>query len=122
MKCKGILPALLLFVCLAPLAAQDSNYLIRQYTSAEGLPQNSVKSIALDSSSFVWFTTEGGLVRYDGEDFMVFNHTSMPEIDGDRFRELFLDYNGNLLTTNNYNTLVKISKNRPQVVPGNTNK
>src|SRR5215204_1724402 len=113
MKCKGIFIALLLAIALFPASAQDS-YLIRHFTSAEGLPQNSVKSIAIDSASFIWLTTEGGLVRYDGRDFKVYNHTSTPEINGDRFQEFFYDFQGNLLTCNEYGTLIRVVSNTPE--------
>ena len=41
----------------------------QQYTSENGLPQNSVLSLAMDANGYLWFTTEGGLVRFDGTAF-----------------------------------------------------
>ncbi|MCC7501508.1 MAG: hypothetical protein IT229_03200, partial [Flavobacteriales bacterium] len=50
------------------LAAQP-NWPPQQYTSENGLPQNSVLSLAMDDNGYLWFTTEGGLVRFDGMAF-----------------------------------------------------
>jgi signal transduction histidine kinase/ligand-binding sensor domain-containing protein len=46
---------------------------IQNYTDENGLPQNSVKSIATDNAGFVWLATENGLVRYDGRQFVLFD-------------------------------------------------
>lgn len=53
------------------------NYYLDHYTDENGLPQNSVKSIATDNAGFIWLATENGLVRYDGQKFVLFdkNHS-----------------------------------------------
>lgn len=43
-----------------------------QLTVDNGLPQNSVYSIAKDKYGFMWFGTWGGAVRYDGYNVQVF--------------------------------------------------
>ena len=40
----------------------------------DGLPNASVSSIAQDAQGFLWFGTQGGLVRYDGYSFKLFSH------------------------------------------------
>lgn len=44
------------------------------YTDEDGLPQNSVYSIAEDELGFIWLATERGLVRFDGKNFKVFDN------------------------------------------------
>jgi len=67
---RYILLFLLLIIFQSNYAAPDSlNYLVKHYTTDNGLPQNSVKSIGSDSLGFIWMTTEAGLVRYDGQTF-----------------------------------------------------
>lgn len=39
---------------------------------AEGLSQNTVRSLAIDKRGFVWVGTDDGLNRYDGSNFIVF--------------------------------------------------
>jgi len=45
------------------------NPFIRHYSTADGLPSNTVNWIEQDRDHFIWFSTEGGLVRYDGSTF-----------------------------------------------------
>ncbi|MEJ5049319.1 two-component regulator propeller domain-containing protein [Chryseobacterium culicis] len=44
------------------------------YDTENGLPQNSVKDITKDQYGFIWISTENGLVRYDGNNFVSYNH------------------------------------------------
>ena len=61
----------------------------------DGLPNASVSGIVEDAQGFLWFGTEGGLARYDGNSFKLFRHvpfdaTSLPH---DQVQALFLDAN-----------------------------
>lgn len=38
-----------------------------------GLPSNSVRDIRQDREGFMWFATDGGLVRYDGKEIRIFD-------------------------------------------------
>ena len=59
-KLKRIILLLLLIVLGAnQLVAQK--FTVQNYTDENGLPQNSVKSIATDNAGFVWLATENGL-------------------------------------------------------------
>src|SRR6266852_4939408 len=42
---------------------------LRRYTTADGLANNTVYSIASDSRGFLWFATAEGLSRFDGYGF-----------------------------------------------------
>jgi len=42
------------------------------YTTDEGLPQNTVFSILQDSTGFIWVGTEAGVARFDGSNFKTF--------------------------------------------------
>jgi signal transduction histidine kinase len=44
------------------------------YGMEEGLPQNSVKDIAKDKYGFIWLSTDGGIVRFDGVNFILYNN------------------------------------------------
>ena len=46
------------------------NPLIQHFTTAEGLPTNSVYKIFQDSKKFIWFATDAGVSRYDGSKFV----------------------------------------------------
>ncbi|GGF23197.1 hybrid sensor histidine kinase/response regulator transcription factor [Echinicola rosea] len=68
---------LILYVLLWALTAegtygQQLHLKFDQLTVDNGLPQNSVYSIAKDKYGFMWFGTWGGAVRYDGYNVQVF--------------------------------------------------
>ncbi len=65
---------LLLLLCLGPwpgLRAQDP--LFRRLTLRDGMPSNTVYTIAQDKDGFLWFGTDAGAVRYDGSNFDVYD-------------------------------------------------
>ena len=49
----------------------------------DGLSQNSVISIAQDSSGFLWFATQDGLNKYDGSNFLQYEVFFIDETQGD---------------------------------------
>ena len=59
---------LLAFAALAsPLRAEQ--LILKSYTTADGLPNDSVHCIVEDAHGFVWFCTDDGLSRFDGYQF-----------------------------------------------------
>jgi ligand-binding sensor domain-containing protein len=71
---------------IATLYAFGQNqYTGSQYTSENGLPQNSIKDIAADSDGFIWLATEDGLVRFDGRQFKVFESSYLKTGDNVSF-------------------------------------
>jgi len=69
----GILIGLNLFFC-NPLSGQAfDEFHLSHYTSKNGLPQNSIRSMVLDKDRFLWMATESGLVRFDGYDFDLYD-------------------------------------------------
>src|ERR1043165_3259268 len=45
---------------------------VRTYTTADGLPRNSISCIVPDSRGFVWLCTAEGLARFDGYQFRTY--------------------------------------------------
>lgn len=56
-----------------------SEWFARTWQSDDGLPDNSVTSIAQTSDGYLWVATQGGLVRFDG---VQFKRLSLPVISG----------------------------------------
>lgn len=55
---------------------QSQNKQLRAYTLEDGLPQSQVYAMTLDPKGYLWLGTQGGgLARFDGSDFKVFNKT-----------------------------------------------
>ena len=57
---------MLLAATMAAAATAPPLYLTN-LTTADGLPEGTVRSVLQDSQGFMWFGTEDGLVRYDGQ-------------------------------------------------------
>ena len=54
-----------------------------------GLPQNTVHSILQTRDGYLWLGTDGGLVRFDGIDFVTFDTENTPQFKSDTVNDLF---------------------------------
>ncbi len=61
-------------------ASASGEYLFHQWTSDDGLPQNSVVDIAQTTDGHLWLSTFGGLARFDGVEFEPFDSIRNPEL------------------------------------------
>ena len=97
-----VLVCLLLSLALAqPSVAHtpptaDSNFLQTQWTTENGLPQNSVTAIAQTPDGYLWLGTFGGLARFDGLKFTIFNSGKVPALKSDRITALHVGRDGTL--------------------------
>ncbi len=73
------------------IEAKTSDFLIKKWTTEEGLPQNTVTSIVQTSDGYIWLGTFGGLARFDGVNFTVFDSTNTPGLTGNRVLSLYED-------------------------------
>ncbi len=71
---------LLMWICSA-FSDAAAQYRFDQWTTDQGLPQNSVNSILQTVDGYIWFTTLDGLVRFDGVKFTVFNKSNRKPSD-----------------------------------------
>jgi signal transduction histidine kinase/ligand-binding sensor domain-containing protein/DNA-binding response OmpR family regulator len=68
--------ALLLMAAASLAAAADAPPLVLTHlTTADGLPQGGVHTVLQDSQGFMWFGTEDGLVRYDGQELVRYGYS-----------------------------------------------
>ncbi len=79
------------FLLCFPLVAAKAQYHFDQWTTDNGLPQNSVRRIVQTSDGYIWFTTLDGLVRFDGVRFTVFNKSNSKNLLSNRFTHIFAD-------------------------------
>ncbi|AKF84288.1 histidine kinase [Myxococcus fulvus 124B02] len=93
------------FVLLAGLVlawpglALDPQRWVSQYSqdswrSDDGLPQNSLLSMAQTRDGYVWLGTWEGLVRFDGARFVVFDKRNTPELRNHTIKALAEDASG----------------------------
>lgn len=92
---------LLLLFGTMPLWAQRP-YSVFHYTSREGLPQNSVRSLVFDQFGFLWMTTEAGIVRFDGNYFRTYGSKDFPAFDTDRFGQVLKTDDKTILFTDQF--------------------
>ncbi len=62
----------------------------------QGLPQNSVRSIAQTPDGYLWLATEQGLARFDGIRFAVFDQRNTPSLLANEITSLLVDPQGAL--------------------------
>ena len=66
------------------------------HTRKEELPQDCIKAIAQTRDGCLWLGTSGGLVRFDGTDFTVFDAATTPTLAGNRILSILAASNGDL--------------------------
>ncbi|MEC5145158.1 two-component regulator propeller domain-containing protein [Chitinophaga sp. 212800010-3] len=79
--------------------AQSKELYFENYTSQDGLSQNSCFAIAQDANGFMWFGTQDGLNRYDGKQFRIFlpQYTAGKKLPSNYISSLFFDSYKNIL-------------------------
>ncbi len=65
-----------------------ASYARQAWVMENGLPQNTVQALAQTRDGFVWLGTEVGLVRFDGNGFVLFDRNSNPGLPGNDVRSL----------------------------------
>src|SRR5690606_28687130 len=67
-------PILILFILCAPAFSRYGKQIaFRELTVEDGLSQNSVVSIAQDTTGYMWFATQDGLNKYNGNTFLYYD-------------------------------------------------
>lgn len=72
----------------------DKEYIERVWRTDDGLPQNSVTSIVQTRDGYIWVGTFGGLARFDGVKFTLFNSGNTRGLSGNRIVSLYEDTAG----------------------------
>jgi signal transduction histidine kinase len=109
-----------LLVCGLGTAQTPQDYSVTIYNSDNGLPQTSVGQTAMDKNGFLWLATQGGLVRFDGTQFVTYNRLNVPALTSNRILKVglrsdsvvyFADENANLYSFDVHNNVVRLPFN-----------
>lgn len=103
---KFYLPLFLAFHILFCLNTY-SQYRIDRWTTDEGLPQNSVINLTQSRDGYIWVATYGGIVRFDGVRFKVFNRSNTKGLDESRFIKVVEDKAGRIWFLSDSLTFIK---------------
>ena len=58
--------------------ALPDGYTRRVWQTQDGLPENTVQAFAQTPDNYLWIGTSGGLVRFDGAGFVVYDRDNTP--------------------------------------------
>ncbi len=115
---RSVTKALLLFCFLPfPLLGEPAGldpsreigqYSHRAWTKRDGLPQNSVTSIAQTPDGYLWFGTMEGLARFDGTSFFTLNTRNTPQLGMNYVLALFADQDSTLWIGTNGGGVLRI--------------
>ncbi len=84
----------------------SEKYVVSNWNSNSGLPQNSINRICQDKNGFIWMATYGGLVRFDGTRFKVYSSQNYPELFSGRIVSLFIDSKNNIWLSNELGKII----------------
>ncbi|MGC2237755.1 MAG: two-component regulator propeller domain-containing protein [Pyrinomonadaceae bacterium] len=93
-KFRSIFP--FVFCIFFVAAAATAQYRSDLWTTENGLPQNTVTSILQTGDGYIWFGTFGGLARFDGIKFKIFNTINAPAFKTNRITGLSESKDGTL--------------------------
>lgn len=94
--------------------AQD--FFIRVWQTEHGLPQNAVSAIVQTRDGYLWVGTYGGLARFDGVRFTVFDDHNTPQLRNARITALCEGADGGLWIGHETGDLTRHHKGRFQAV------
>jgi len=82
--------------CCGALAAPPAGFTWKLWQTQDGLPEQTVQAFAQTPDHYLWIGTTGGLLRFDGARFTVFNHDNTPELKENSIFALLVSRDGSL--------------------------
>jgi ligand-binding sensor domain-containing protein/signal transduction histidine kinase len=73
-----------------------AGYTRRLWRAQDGLPDQTVQAIAQTPDGYLWIGTKGGLLRFDGARFVVYDHTNTPGLSESSINCLSVSRDGSL--------------------------
>ncbi len=97
------------------LRAQQEGFVLRTYSTENGMPSNGIKGLQWDEQTgFLWMATEAGIVRFNGSDFKVYTKENTPRISSERMSFLVRNYEGEIYAADQNRNIFRIEANRVQ--------
>jgi signal transduction histidine kinase/ligand-binding sensor domain-containing protein len=92
-------------------------HFIRTWQVENGLPQNKVTAVVQARDGYLWVGTYGGLARFDGARFVVFDDNNTPELHSSRITSLFAAPDTTLWIGDESGGVTQFKNGRFQAVP-----
>ena len=83
---------LILILTIVVLSCQAQDIPFKTYTIENGLPSSKIYDIIQDTKGYIWFASDYGVSRFDGEIFK--NYTTSDNLASNTIVKLFLDKHG----------------------------
>ena len=107
----------LLLACPAFAITPLHDYFRESWTTRDGLPHNTINSIAQSGDGYLWLATWEGAARYDGRDFTVFGRDAMTGLPDAGVRTLFREQDGTVLVAGARGGISRVGTGRWQSLP-----
>ena len=88
--------ALSLLGTVAAWAAAPGGYTRKLWQTQDGLPEQTVQAFAQTPDHYLWIGTTGGLLRFDGARFTLFDHGNTPQLHENSVFALLTSRDGSL--------------------------
>ncbi len=95
-----------------------TQYVLESWTEDDGLPHNAVMAVVQTRDGYIWLGTLGGLVRFDGVRFTVFDRSNTPDMASEFVRALAESSDGALWAGLDRGGLLRIMDGRIEAIPG----
>lgn len=107
MKKLPLFLLLMSLLCFVSAQAQEPGVSLQELTINDGLTQGHVLAIAQDHQGFMWMATAGGLNRYDGYSFRVYQYDPHDpgSFQGSNFSDLLIRQNGSIWVGSSHNQI-----------------
>jgi len=93
------------------------NYFKETLNTRDGLPHNTINTIAQTADGYLWFGTWEGVARYNGREFRIFDRnpeTGLPDVG---VRTFFVDHHNALWIGGSRGGIVKVQQGQWQAYP-----
>ncbi len=92
---------------------QPQNFLVRQYSTENGMPSNGIQGLQWDEKNgFLWAATEAGVVRFNGADLKTFTKENTGFIQAERTLFCVRTNSGDIVSSDALGNLFKVKENR----------
>ena len=110
-----VAPMLLALGLLAGAAARAepaAQYSARIWQIEDGLPRNAVQAVAQTRDGYLWVGTQGGLARFDGVSFTVFDRSNVPQMTNANVLALHEAQDGSLWIATGWGGVLRLKNGR----------
>ncbi len=85
---------------LSAQSRKTTDYVIDSWSEEEGISLDSINALAQTPDGYLWIGTDQGLLRFDGNQFVIFNRGNTAALSTAKIYNLYVDGRGRMWITN----------------------